>query len=101
MLRTSIIEIIHLEEIDGKVLQFQLNVDWTIDDASVITQQILSKISAEAVETIQGADIYCVRFKYGVNELLLNIEEYSHACWLECVTEQDIAALQAIKVLLS
>ena len=53
------------------------------------------------METIQGADLHCVRIHYGVSEFLLNFEEYSHSCWLECATEQDILGLSEIKLILS
>lgn len=100
MLIKTNIKIIHIEEVSAKVLQLNFNVTWTIDDTSAVVAFILQQLSAQVIECVKGADIYCVRIKYGDNEFLLNFEEYSHACWLECTTAQDIAALQDIKRLL-
>ncbi len=97
----SAIKIINIEEINPKVLQFQFNVEWTMDDISALSEYILLALSAETLEIVQGADLHCLRLKYREYELLLNFEEYSHACWLECLTEQDISGLKLVKEILS
>lgn len=94
------IKIIHIEAVSAKVLQLSFNVSWTMDDTTAVVEFILERLSAQVIEFIQGADIYCLRIKYAEAELLLNFEEYSNACWLECTTAQDICALQDIHQLL-
>lgn len=94
-------KIINVEDVSPKVLQLQFNVDWTMDDTNAIIDHLVQVLSAIVLERIQGADLYCVRMKVGHHEFLLNFEEYSHACWFECVTEQDISGLQNIKRVLS
>jgi len=101
MLRKTEIKIVNIEEIDARVLQFSFNVKWTVDNTSAVIAHILFMLSAKVIEEVQGADLYCVRIKYQAFEFLLNFEEYSHACWLECVTDQDIAGLPEVKRLLS
>ena len=101
MLAKSDIEIIRIEEVSPTVLQFHFNVEWTMDSTTAITDHVLLCLSAKTIEVVQGADLYCLRIKYGKYEFLFNFEEYSHACWLECASEQDVFGLQAIKVLLS
>jgi hypothetical protein len=44
--------------------------------------------------------LYSVRLQFQHSELLLNFEEYSHSCWLECATEHDAVGLLAIKEIL-
>jgi len=95
------IKIIDLEEIDLKTLQLHFNVEWTMDDKAAVIEHILLLTSAKTLAVAEGADLYCLRIKLGVSEFLLNFEEYSNACWLECVTDQDISGLQKIKLLLS
>lgn len=95
------IEIINIEEINSTTLQLRFNVEWTMDDKTAIIDHVLSVTSAKTLEVAEGADLYCLRIKYGAGEFLLNFEEYSHACWLECITDQDIDGLQEIKLLLS
>lgn len=95
------IKIIAVEEINSTALQFKFNVEWTMDDKNALIEHILFTLSAKIIKTLQGADLYCLRINYRHYEMLLYFEEYSHACWLECVTEQDSAGLQEIKQLLS
>ncbi|MGB1262306.1 MAG: DUF3630 family protein [Cognaticolwellia sp.] len=97
MLTKSMIEIIHIEAISSQVLQLRFNLDWRMDNTTVLSEHIVAVLSASVIEIVQGADLYCLRLAFGENEFLLNFEEYSHACWLECATDQDIAALQVIK----
>jgi len=97
---TKSVKIINVEEINSRALQLQFNIEWTMDDLIALVEHILLSISANVIETVQGADLYCVRIKYRDYELLLNFEEYSHACWLECITEQDGPGLQEIKRLM-
>jgi len=100
MLIKTDIKIINIEEINARVLQLSFNIEWTMDDTAAVIDYILLRLSAKVIEAVQGADIYGVRIKYGVAEFSLNFEEYSHACWLECSTDQDMAGLQDIKPLL-
>jgi hypothetical protein len=97
----SAIKVINIEQVSAKVLQLHFNVEWTMDDINAVSEHILLSLSAQKLEVVQGADLYCLRLKYRTYELLLNFEEYSHACWLECLTEQDILGLQAVKEVLS
>ncbi len=97
----SAIKVINIEQVNPKVLQIHFNVEWTMDDINAVSEHILLALSAQTLEIVQGADLYCLRLKYRTYELLLNFEEYSHACWLECLTEQDISGLQAVKGILS
>lgn len=101
MLIKTDIKISNIEEIDARVLRFSFNVKWTMDDTSAVIEHILLKLSAKIIEVVQGADIYGVRIKFADCEFSLNFEEYSHACWLECATDQDMAGLQDIKRLLT
>mgnify|MGYP003675488593 CR=1 FL=1 len=101
MLTKNFIEISNIEEINSRVLQLQFNVEWTMDDTTAITEYFLQLTSAKILEVVQGADLHCLRIKHGGYEFLLNFEEYSHACWLECITDQDIAGLQDIKQLIA
>ncbi|UUO23655.1 DUF3630 family protein [Colwellia sp. M166] len=101
MLTKNAIKITDIEEVNSRVLQFQFNVEWTMDNTAVIIDYLVQMIAAKVMETIQGADLHCVRIHYGVSEFLLNFEEYSHSCWLECATEQDILGLSEIKLILS
>ncbi|MFT5816231.1 MAG: hypothetical protein ACI9VT_004009 [Psychroserpens sp.] len=98
---TNNIEIIKVEEINSTTLQLSFNLDWTMDDKTAIIDHLLLCTSAIVLEVLQGADLYGLRIKFGVYEFLLNFEEYSHACWLECITDQDMQGLQEIKLLLS
>lgn len=95
------IEIINVEEINPSTLQLSFNVGWTMDDKTAVIDYVLLSLSAKVLEVLQGADLHCLRIKYSGYEFLLNFEEYSHACWLECITEQDLTGLQEIKLLLS
>jgi len=95
------IEIIKVEEINPTILQLSFNIEWTMDDKVAIIDHVLLSASAKVLEVLQGADLYCLRIKYSDYEFLLNFEEYSHACWLECITAQDRTGLQEIKLLLS
>ncbi len=95
------IKVINIEQVNPKVLQIHFNVEWTMDDISAVSEHILLALSAQTLEIVQGADLYCLRLKYSEYELLLNFEEYSHASWLECLTEQDIRGLKAVKEILS
>ncbi|MBA6294209.1 DUF3630 family protein [Colwellia sp. MB3u-70] len=95
------IEIIKVEEINPTILQLSFNLEWTMDDKVAIIDHVLLSASAKVLEVLQGADLYCLRIKYSDYEFLLNFEEYSHACWLECITAQDRTGLQEIKLLLS
>lgn len=95
------IKTINIDEINSSALQLKFNVSWTLDDNQKIVEHILQATGATTLEVIKGADLYCVRIKYGDYEFLLNFEEYSHSCWIECVTEQDRVGLQAIKRLLA
>tara|TARA_R110000744_G_scaffold79036_5_gene155385 strand:- start:1924 stop:2229 length:306 start_codon:yes stop_codon:yes gene_type:complete len=95
------IEIINVEEINSTTLQLRFNVEWTMDDKTQIIDHVLRLTSVKTLEVAEGADLYCVRIKHGESEFLLNFEEYSHACWLECITDQDIDGLQELKLLLS
>lgn len=95
------IVITKLEEITPTSMLFYFSIDWTMEDISIIIECILNAIPAKIVEEIKGADLYCVRIKFEDYQLLLNFEEYGHACWLECVTDQDIEGLAKIKQLLS
>lgn len=95
------IKIIRVEEINPTILQLSFNIEWTMDDKVAIIDHVLLSASAKVLEVLQGADLYCLRIKYSDYEFLLNFEEYSHACWLECITAQDRTGLQEIKLLLS
>ena len=95
------ITIINVEEINPSTLHLSFNVEWTMDDKTAVIDHILLSTSAKILEVLQGADLYCLRIKYSDYEFLLNFEEYSHACWLECITAQDRTGLQEIKLLLS
>jgi hypothetical protein len=95
------IEIINVEEINPSTLHLSFNVEWTMDDKAAVVDHTLISLSAKVLEVLQGADLYCLRIKYSDYEFLLNFEEYSHACWLECITGQDRTGLQEIKLLLS
>lgn len=97
----SAIKITNIEEVNPSVLQFQFNVDWTMEDIAVIIDHFLQQTSAIVMEVIQGADVHCVRVRLDDNEFLLNFEEYSHSCWIECATEQDVLRLKEIKDYLS
>ena len=97
MLIENDLKIINVEELTPQVLQLQFSLDWTMEDSAMLAEHIVTMLSAKVVEVVQGADLYCLRISLGVNEFLLNFEEYSHACWLECATDQDITALQVIK----
>jgi|TARA_B110000211_G_scaffold66263_1_gene76480 hypothetical protein len=97
----SAIKITNIKEVNPRVLQFQFNAEWTMDNTTVIIDHLLQQTSATVLESIQGADVYCVRIRYGVSEFLLNFEEYSHSCWLECATAQDTLGLKEIKHALS
>ena len=65
------IKIINIEEVNPRVLQFQFNAEWTMDNTTVIIDHLLQQTSATVLESIQGADVYCVRIRYGVSEFLL------------------------------
>lgn len=91
------IEIINLEEINATTLQLSFNIEWTMDDKTWVIDHILRLTSAKTLEVLEGADLYCLRLRIADNEFLLNFEEYSHACWIECVSEQDICGLKAVK----
>lgn len=91
----------NIDEINSSTLQLKFNVQWTLDDNQKIIAYILQTAGATKLEAIKGADLYCLRIKYHDYEFLLNFEEYSHACWIECITEQDRPGLQAIKRLLA
>jgi hypothetical protein len=95
------IEIISIEEIDPSTLHLSFNLQWTMDDKAAVIDHILLSVSAKVLEVLQGADLYCLRIKYNDYEFLLNFEEYSHACWIECIAAQGRAGLQEIKRLLS
>lgn len=97
----NVIKIINIEEVNAGVLQLQFNVEWTMDDTAAVIEHILQILSAKVLEVVQGADLYCLRIKFHHHEFLLNFEEYSHACWLECVTEQDMLSFKEVKQLLS
>ena len=101
MLNKNNIEVIHIEEINLTTLQLSFDIEWTMDDKAWVIDQILQLTSAITLEVLEGADLYCLRIKVDDGEFLLNFEEYSHACWLECVTEQDLSGLQKIKQLLT
>lgn len=94
------IEIINLEEINISTLQLSFNIKWTMDDKAGVIEHILRLTSAKTLEILEGADLYCLRLRIAGNEFLLNFEEYSHACWIECVSEQDILGLKTVKNLL-
>lgn len=100
MLKENYVKVTNLEGINITTLQLSFNVEWTMDDKTSIIDHILRLTSAKTLEVLEGADIYCLRIKITDNEFLLNFEEYSHACWLECVSEQDISGLQVVKQLL-
>jgi hypothetical protein len=100
MLKENNIEIIKLDEINNTTLQLSFNVEWTMDDKASIIDHILRLTSAKKLEVLEGADLYSLRVRIADNEFFLNFEEYSHACWFECVSEQDICGLPALKQLL-
>ncbi len=101
MLINTEIKTTNIDEINSSALQLKFNIQWTLDDNQKIIEYILQTTGATKLEVIKGADLYCLRVKYNDYEFLLNFEEYSHACWIECVTEQDRPGLQAIKRLLA
>ena len=90
-----------VELIGAMVLQINFALNWTMEDCADLTEKLLLLTSAKVVERVQGADLHSIRLRYGRYELLLNFEEYSHSCWLECITEQDTKGLFAIQQLLS
>mgnify|MGYP003644733163 CR=1 FL=1 len=100
MLTKNFIEISNIEEINSRVLQLQFNVEWTLDDTTAIIEHLLQITSASVLEVVQGADLRCLRITRGGYQFLLNFEEYSNACWLECVSEQDMVGLADIKQLM-
>ena len=100
MLKENNIEIIKLDEINNTTLQLSFNVEWTMDDKASIIDHILRLTSAKKLEVLEGADLYSLRVRIADNEFFLNFEEYSHACWFECVSEQDICGLPTLKQLL-
>jgi hypothetical protein len=100
MLKENNIEIINLEEISLTTLQIFFNVEWTMDDKTAVIDYVLQVTSAQKLEVLEGADLYCLRIKIANSVFLLNFEEYSHACWIECATEQDKDDLEGVKQLL-
>lgn len=94
------IEIDAINRVNNMVLQVQLTQRWSMEDSVELTDKLLQLTSATLIEQVQGADLYCVRLRYQDYELLLNFEEYSHSCWFECPTEQDLPGLVAIEQIL-
>ncbi|SEL31169.1 Protein of unknown function [Colwellia chukchiensis] len=101
MTSANTLPFVRVKQINSQVLQLDFNVNWGMDDLSPLIAAVLAKLSAKTLEVRQGADRYCLRIQCHEFQLLLNFEEYSHSCWLECVTEQDSAAMAKIKQLLS
>ncbi len=101
MQKHNVMRIASVELIGAMVLQIRFTLNWTMEDSADLTEKLLLLTSARVVERVQGADLHSIRLRYGRYELLLNFEEYSHSCWLECITEQDTEGLSAIQQLLS
>lgn len=101
MLIKTEIKTTNIDQIHSSALELKFNVPWTLDDNQKIVEHILQTTGATTLEVIKGADLYCLRIKYNSYEFLLNFEEYSHACWIECITEQDRPGLLTIKKLLA
>ena len=100
MNKAAEINIVSLELISAMVLQIQFSSDWSMEDCETLSEKLLMLTSAKVIERVQGADLYSVRVQFQHSELLLNFEEYSHSCWLECATEHDAVGLLAIKEIL-
>lgn len=94
------IEISEITLVGEGVLQVQFNREWSMDDYAKLSDKLLSLISAQVTERIQGADLHCLRLLYVDAHLLLTFEEYSQSCWFECATDQDQAALLSLQKLL-
>jgi hypothetical protein len=92
--------IISVELIDAMALQVKFDLDWRMEDSVKLSEQLITTMSAKVIERVQGADLHSVRLQVKNAELLLNFEEYSHSCWLECATEQDSPGLLVIKNIL-
>ena len=90
---SSNIAITSVTLINSKVLQVQFNVDWTIEDTAQLTQKLLSLTAIQVIDVTQGADIETTRVKFDNSEFLLTFEEYSHSCWLECISDEDCQGL--------
>jgi hypothetical protein len=97
MQNPNLAEVASVELIGASVLQVQFTLDWSMEDSANLSEKLLMLVSAKVIERVQGADLQSIRFQSESAEFLLNFEEYSHSCWFECATEQDIAALLAIK----
>jgi hypothetical protein len=101
MQKHNVMRIAAVELIDAMVLQIKFTLNWTMEDSAELTEKLLLLTSTKVIERVQGADLHSIRLRYDNYELLLNFEEYSHSCWLECITEQDSKGLYAIQQLLS
>ena len=100
MQNPNLAEIASVELIGTTVLQIQFTLDWSMEDSADLSEKLLLLAPAKVIERVQGADLHCIRLQYQDAELLLNFEEYSHSCWLECSTAQDFSGLLAIKELI-
>jgi hypothetical protein len=97
MQNPNLAEIASVDLIGASVLQIQFTLDWSMEDSANLSEKLLMLVSAKVIERVQGADLHCIRLQYQNTELLLNFEDYSHSCWLECATKQDLPGLLAIK----
>lgn len=94
------VSISHVEEVDN-TLAVLFNPEWQMDHLQPYIDHLLMKINhIQIKETIIGADLHCVRFDFEGCALLLNFEEYSHSCWLECPVAEEADMLLKIKPLL-
>lgn len=94
------VSISRVEYVD-RALAVSFEQQWQMDHLQPYIDHLLMKIKhAQVKEIIVGADLHCVRFDFEGNALLLNFEEYSYSCWLECPIAEEVGILLKIKSLL-
>lgn len=97
----NIINVISAIFIDSKTLQIQFNIEWSMEDAENLTQKLLDLTSMQIIDITKGADLQSTRLKFDNAEILLNFEEYSHSCWLECLSDTDCQKLSIVEKILN
>ncbi|WP_085300127.1 DUF3630 family protein [Cognaticolwellia mytili] len=97
MKNLNLAEIASIESIGTNVLQVKFTLDWSMEDSVGLGEKLVMLASAKVIESVQGADLHCIRLQFKNTELLLNFEEYSHSCWFECASKQDLPGLLALK----